>query len=646
MSQKIKWVSSKGKKAVKRKTAAKTAAKTAFIILLILMIGIVAFIMSLGFYIDSLDTVFPNVYADGIKLSGMTLAEATRTLINAGYESNADGVSATIIFPDDSSFTVTGNEVGFSLNAEDAAKAAYGYGRGGSLLANEIVYIKAYLTRTDLRDVSKTRFDASLIRSLAAAYTKAFNDTLIDDYYSIGRNSITIIKGAEFTSADEEAVYDLAVKTIMQAMEEQKHLIAEYTPGASTSQEIDLTLLYNRITIEPVSSVYDPKTFGATESEKGVSFDLKSAQTKLNSAEIGVAVVIPLIVLEPEINREDIEVLLFRDVLSETKTNILGTSNRLNNITLAAEAIDGKQMNKGDVFSFNETVGPRTAERGYREAGAYINGMTVNEIGGGICQTSSTLYNSVLLADLEVVERQPHMFTVSYLPLGSDATINWGTIDFKFRNSTDYPIRIETTINGRDITVKLIGTKLDDNYIKTFYTLISTTPFEVVEKEDESVQPGERIQKTDGSTGFVVDTYKYYYDAEDNLIDEKLVGRSTYYVQNKLILIPIETEEEDTDEEDPDGEDPGGEDPGGEVPGGEDPGGEYPGGEVPGGEDPGGEDPDVENPPEGPDTPPEGPDTPPEGPDTPPETDQPPPEQPTEPTNRQEPDQPADPPDE
>ena len=540
-----------GKKSKKRKTAAITA----FVILFILLVGVIALVVSLGYYVERLDTVFPNVYADGIKLSGMTLAEASRTLIDAGYESNADGVSATIIFPDESKYTITGNEVGFALNAEDAAKAAYEYGRGGKFFESELVYIRAYLNRTDLRDVSKGRFNAEHVRGIVAAHTKAFNDTLIDAYSDINSERIVIVKGVAFAAAVEDAVYDLTEKTLMKALAEQKHLTAEYTPGASDNVEIDLVMLYNRIRVDPVSSVYDPETFSATEASPGISFDMAAARAMLDRAEIGVEVVIPIFAVEPEVKKEDIEELLFRDVIAETTTNIAGTSNRLNNITLAAGFIDGLQMNSGDVFSFNETVGPRTADRGFREAGAYINGMTVQEIGGGICQTSSTLYSCVLHADFEVVERQPHMFTVSYLPLGSDATINWGTIDFKFRNSSDYPIRIEATINVRELTVRIIGTKLDDNYIKIFYTQISSTPYEVIEVEDESIEPGGRKVETEGSTGFVVDTYKQYFDADDNLLDQVLVGRSTYYVQHRRILIPVPPEEEET-EEGEDGEDP------------------------------------------------------------------------------------------
>jgi vancomycin resistance protein YoaR len=273
----------------------------------------------------------------------------------------------------------------------------------------------------------------------------------------------------------------------------------------------------------------------------------------LEKAGMGDQIVIPLISLEPEVTTEDLDGMLFRDELAVSTTQVGGNSNRVNNVRLSAAAINETIVNPGEIFSYNATVGPRTAERGYREAGAYVGNLLVTEIGGGICQTSSTTYLSVLKADLEVVERQPHNMTVGYLPLGSDATVNWGTIDLKFRNNTEYPIRIEADVsNSLVLTVRLVGTKLDETTIKITYTQISYTPYQIIEKEDEKIAPGESEIFTPGSAGCVVDTYKNYYDADNNLIETKLVGRSAYSVQDRIILLPIATDDPDEDTDDPD----------------------------------------------------------------------------------------------
>jgi len=529
-----------------KKKRTRSGAKAVLIILIILLIGIGALIVSLGFYVDNLDTVYPNVWADGVKLSDLTLEEARMALINAGYESNAENIFVTVSFPDDSKYTISGEEVGLSLNAGDAAIAAYQVGRGGSFYDNGLAYVKSYFNKTELHDLSIATLDETPIRELAAEYTKRFNDAIIDDMVEITDESITIVKGTGVKPADEDEVFDLTLSTLKRAMEEKAHLTVEYFPEETAVKELDLEFLYESITVDPVSSVYDPETFTATESSPGISFDMAEAQVLLDNARMGSQVVIPLITLEPEVLQWELESMLFRDELAKKTTNIGGTSNRLNNIQLATEAINGTKLNPGDVFSFNGLVGQRTAARGYKEANAYVGGEVVQEIGGGICQVSSTTYNCVLHTDLEVVERKCHRFTVSYLPYGQDATVNWGSIDFKFKNNTDYPIRVDASVNGRELTVKLIGTKLNDNYIEVDYVHISTTPAKTVEREDPSVPPGKRVTSSSGHTGHVVDTYKNLYDKDGNLISRTLVGRSSYSASDKIILIPVGS---DTDTE-------------------------------------------------------------------------------------------------
>jgi len=521
-----------------RKRKRKTGAKTAFIIILIILAGLLALAVSLGVYVGSLDTVFPNVWAEGTKLSDLTLEEATQALVDAGFESNAVDVHATVMFPDGSGFTVSGEEVGFALNAAEAALAAFEHGRGGSFLESEIAYLKSHFTRTDLNGVSQASFDDSVVRELAAVHTKRFNDALISGAFTIGSDSITIVVGTGIQPADEDSVFKLAEETLFRALEEQAHLTVQYVPDSDDSREVDLDLLYSSISIESVSAVYDPETFGATQSVRGRSFDMVSAEAMLRRAESGETVVIPLFYVEPEMTTEELESMLFRDILAEKTTTIGGSSNRLNNITISSAAIDGTMLNPGDVFSFNQVVGQRTAKKGYREAGAYVGGILQDEVGGGICQTSSTIYYCVLKADLEVVERRNHPLTISYLPLGHDATVSWGAIDFKFRNSTDFPIRVEVTIEARDLTVRLFGTKLDDTYIETERVVLQRISGQVIRQEDESIPPGETKVQLPGQTGYIVEVFKNRYDGDGNLLERWSIGKDTYRAQNRVILVP------------------------------------------------------------------------------------------------------------
>ena len=537
----------------------KTGVRTAIIILSVIITGFIALVVSLGYYVSSLDTIFPNVWVDGIKVSDMTVAEATRALIDGGYENSADGISITVIFPDETTFTVTGDEVGLSLDANEAATAAFTFGRDGSFFTNEIAYIKALYNRTELTDLSVPKYNDNIIRELSAEYVHNFNETLFDNNLEVTEESITIVKGSGLEQADVNEVFDLAVLTLKHAMEENKHLSVHYVPEPKYEEDFNLQSMFEYIHVDPISSEYDPETISATESSPGKTFDLEEAESMLNSADYGETIVIPIVVLEPEMTQEMLESMLFRDVLCERTTKIGGTSNRFNNIKLASSKIHETLLNPGELFSFNEIVGIRTTANGFLMAGAYVGGVLTDEVGGGICQVSSTLYASILLTHLEVVERRPHGMVVSYLPYGSDATVNWGSIDFKFRNNTDFPLRVESTIDNRDITIKIIGTKLDETYIEIETIIISTNPFKIIEREDEEVPPGESRVFTPGMTGYVVETWQIHFSKDGKELSKTLVGdkRDTYRVQDRVILhgppLPVETDESsDTGETPPD----------------------------------------------------------------------------------------------
>jgi hypothetical protein len=532
-----------GKKQKKPVSKVKSRIRTTIIILLVIVVGFCAFAISLGYYVRSLDTIFPNVWADGIKLSDLTLAEARQKLINEGYEDNADGISVTVVFPDETSFSVNGREVGLSLNAAEAAIEVFNFGRNGTFFENTITYVNSLFNRTSLYDLSSSSFDDSKIYELATEYSLLFNETLFDNNLEIENNSITITRGTGLEPADIYDVFNLALYTLQKAIEENRHLSINYIPEPKDDEAINLQILYNYIHVDPISAEYDPETMSATESAPGRTFDLTEAEAMLNSAALGSRLVIPIITLEPELTQSALNSMIFRDVLTERTTVIAGTSNRLNNITIASRAIHETILNPGELFSFNEIVGPRTEERGFLEAGAFVAGALRDEIGGGICQVSSTLYGSLLFTHLEIVERRPHGMIVSYMTNrdgdtvhGHDATIAWGNIDFKFRNNMELPIRVESTISGRNITIKIIGTKIDDTYIEIETDVISTTPFSIIDRESDEVLLGETVVESPGMTGFVVEIFKLHYDADGELISRTRVSRDSYRVQDRVVL--------------------------------------------------------------------------------------------------------------
>ena len=514
----------------------KSHIKTAVIIVMIFIIGFAALFVSLGFYVDSLDTVFPNVWADGINVSGLTFDEAKQTLIDEGYESNADGITMTLVFPDASRFSVTGVEVGLSLDAGEAAKAAFAFGRDDTFFRNEITYIRSIFNRTDLTDLSTPDFDDSIVRELSAEYTLQFNKTLMDSNLERTNEGITIVIGTDYSQASENDVFNLAISTLLRAVEEHGNLTVNYIPDPTSEEGIDLNLLFESIHIDPVTSVWDVETLSATVSSEGRTFDLDTAEEKLRNAESGQTIFIPIYTLYPDYTKEDIESMIFRDVLAESTSTMTNIANRIRNITLAAEFINGTVLNPGEVFSFNEVVGQRTQQRGFLEANGIVGGRLTPVWGGGICQASSTIYDAILRTQLEVVERRAHGLTVSYLPYGQDATVAYGNLDFKFKNNTDFPLRLETTISGRNITAKLIGTNRDGSYTEIEMGEPVITPFIITERHTDELYEGDREVWTPGQNGVRVVTYRRHFTAEGELISVQEIT-STYRTQNREILI-------------------------------------------------------------------------------------------------------------
>ena len=232
-----------------------------------------------------------------------------------------------------------------------------------------------------------------------------------------------------------------------------------------------------------------------------------------------------------------LEAVLFRDVLGEYTTNVSGTAARKSNVQLSAASINNHVMNTGDVFSYNGVVGQRTAANGYQAAPAYVKGETVDEIGGGICQTSSTLYLACLRGNLEITERYAHRYIPAYVPAGMDATVSWGGPDYKFTNNTDYPIKIVTTYANNKLTVKILGTNVDGSYGRMTNEQLSTTAWETVYQEGETVAPGTQTVKTTAYTGSKWRTYHHIYDANGKLIDSHYEATSDYKARNKVILV-------------------------------------------------------------------------------------------------------------
>jgi vancomycin resistance protein YoaR len=224
-------------------------------------------------------------------------------------------------------------------------------------------------------------------------------------------------------------------------------------------------------------------------------------------------------------------------LISAYTTETTKNENRNTNIQLSAQAINGITVMPGETFSFNQTTGERTAAKGYKEAAAISGGQSRDEIGGGVCQTSSTLFNAVARANLEIVERNPHAWPSSYVEKGFDATVNWPGLDFKFKNNTDYPIFILAGYSKRKITVNLYGMNLGMDVhidLESITTQEIPQPSGVNYVVNTSLTPGEQKKTVTGRKGYVVETWKVWYQGKRETKRE-LLFKTTYKAYQETV---------------------------------------------------------------------------------------------------------------
>lgn len=315
---------------------------------------------------------------------------------------------------------------------------------------------------------------------------------------------------------------------------------------------VDLTPYYEIYCTPVEDAVYEEATCTIREEVPGYGFDLEAANQQLATAAPGSQVVIEMEELEPEVTKLDLETEMFGVKLYSKSTAYVNNSNRTNNLRLACEAINGTILNPGDVFSFNDIVGERTDAKGYLPATIYSGGKSLEELGGGVCQVASTIYYATLHMDLEQVERAPHMFVVTYVDLGMDATIYWGSLDYKFKNTLDYPIKIQANVDNGSCNITFWGAEALDYRVEMSYTVLSTTPWEEVEELDETKPVGYREEKETPYTGYKVVTYKTIYDLDGNQLSREQEAFSEYSKRDHTYIVGPAEEELPTDPGDED----------------------------------------------------------------------------------------------
>lgn len=348
-------------------------------------------------------------------------------------------------------------------------------------------------------------------------------DSILDQAYELGRHGSRELRLAEIEKLGSEGrSFTIPYRISTAAMNDKLYAVADEIsypaqPAYISHFDPSASEIADMFTVEkPVDGLdanYDKLVADVMREVENETFNPVTVETTVTHSDV-----------TPESLLDGIT------LITKYTTYTDGGTNRDNNIRLASESFNGRIIMPGETFSINESTGPRTVATGYLPAGSIVNGVLVQEPGGGVCQVSGTLYNAVLRADLQIVERYHHTWPSTYVPYGLDATINYDGADFRFKNNKSRPIFLATTFKDSALTVYIYGPALPDGIkISARSEIIETIeqpPSKVTVRND--MEPGSKVVKIKGRQGYKVDVYIDYYDSEGNLLRSEKIYQDYY----------------------------------------------------------------------------------------------------------------------
>ena len=484
------------------------------ILLITLSVAVITVIIML--YNSSSDVLTDETVHEGVSVSGADVSDMSYDelveFLNKEFGGSLDNKYIAIKVGDITekySFA----DLGVNYNIDEAAKQAYEAGRSGSGMDR----------MQKVSDVAKNPVDLHLIYTYDEDKVNALAGRIAEDAGVLSEDadvrytasSVIISPGKDGVRIDKDDLADQLHK----ALDKFESAEIEVSLIFSPPEKLDAEKIYDTIYREPVDAYYkvseNRKSITIEAEVPGQSVDRERLSLAIESLNNNTSsdVTIPLVAVEASVKKEDLSGTFFQNVLGEASTNFSVNStnnkNRRDNMALATQTITGYILAPGDEFDFNGIVGERREQNGYKMAGAFMNGQLIDDVGGGICQVSSTLYNAVLYADLSVTQRQNHTYLVSYVTKGFDATVSYPLPNFKFKNTSQHPIRVDCKVEGTTITFTILGTQVGPKKKITFsFEQRSSTDFNKVVTEDPTMPVGHTNVTQSGRIGYTIDTYK------------------------------------------------------------------------------------------------------------------------------------------
>ena len=469
------WVTPRGRASVRSTRSTRSSGWTvlsvACVLLLIVMAyAVISFREPYTRYKDKVarmnrEAFLDGIFVDGLSIGGMSVKQAEAAL-ETGWAAGKEALTLSITV-DGTTWVITDRHIPFTRNLRPVLEEAYAMGRQGF----------RWMIGSD-----KTPFETRYLQSQQILATNAFFTTEV----SYQKSSVRAL-----------------VQNIVSSV--------------------------NRNPINAVVASFDFNTraFSVTQDVAGAWLDGEDLYERITEAldrgDFSAAISVISTPLLPTVTT--VELKNSFAVLSSFWTETTSDEKRNTNVRLATEAINGTTVMPGETLSFNKRVGERTAQKGYQMAPAIAGGIMSDEIGGGVCQVSSTLFNAAAMAGMTIVSRAPHAWPSTYVDMGRDATVNWPNLDFSFRNDRNTPVFLLASYSKRRIGVEIYGMITGPGEsIELEPVLLSANdpPGEPIFQQNPLLPAGVQQELKKARTGYVVDTYRVFYRDGKEYRREKL----------------------------------------------------------------------------------------------------------------------------
>lgn len=501
---------------------------------ILIMVGIalfIIFVLSITFSVLNVgsDKILQNIKIQYINVARMTQKDA-KEMLEARFDEKKN--NQIKLKHNDFEAFISLEQLDVNTNIDEKVQEAYAIGRVGNIITNNYAIMSSLIMKRNIPLDIKVN-EVAIDEAINDIESK-LPDRKQEYTYSIEGEELVIKPG----TSGVEIKKDELKRIIKEKIRDFEDLKQEIKIPVSTvePEKISIEKIVEEIKTEPQDAYVTKNPTKVHVEKKGIELGVSIDEAKEMLKETKEEYIIPLKITEPSVTVASLGEKAFTDKLARFTTNYdASNTNRDNNLKLAAKKLNGTIVSPGETFSYNKTIGARTIAAGFKEANAYAGGDIVLDVGGGICQLSSTLYNAVLLTNLKVTERHNHSFTTSYVQAGRDATVSWGTLDLKFENDRNFPIKIEATARDGVVNVSIYGIKEDNDYTVLIEPkVLNITEKKTEYKQDNSLEKGTEVVERKGSDGVTTETYKILLKS-GVIMSREVISKDTYSSLSQVI---------------------------------------------------------------------------------------------------------------